>query len=226
MSLKKQFSKTKPVCKVTFSLPQEAVNKAEQVLLLGEFNDWNAADAVAMKASKKGDFEAVVELATGRNYEFRYLINNETWENDWNADDYIPSPYTGVYNSVVYVDEAKKIVAKKVTAKPAKAKKATKTTAKKTTAKATPKAAAKKDNLRKIEGIGPKIEKLLNEDGVVTFAQLAKSKISFLKAVLEKAGSRFKMHNPSTWAEQAKLAAAGDWTNLEKLQEELNGGKR
>ena len=207
-------------------MPQEATQGAEEVLLLGEFNEWSPENGVHMKASKKGNFEAVVELNTGRNYEFRYLINNEIWENDWNADDYIPSPYTGVFNSVVYLNEAKKIAEKKTTAKKNTVRKIVKPTAKKVVVKATKKLKTNKDNLRKIEGIGPKIEKLLNEENVLTFVQLAKAKITFLRKILENAGSRFKMHDPSTWAEQAKLAAKGNWTALEKLQDELNGGKR
>lgn len=84
---------------------------------------------------------------------------------------------------------------------------------------------SKKDNLKKIEGIGPKIEKLLNADGILTFDQLAKAKVKRVAAILEAAGPRFRMHDPGTWAKQAKLAAAGKWEELDKLQAELDGGK-
>jgi large subunit ribosomal protein L21 len=82
------------------------------------------------------------------------------------------------------------------------------------------------DDLTKIEGIGPKIAGLLNEAGVHTFADLAASKTEMLSELLHKAGSRFASHNPSTWAEQAKLAADGKWDELKALQAALDGGVR
>jgi len=208
--LKKQFLKSKSLCKVTFSLPKEAVNEAREVRILGEFNGWKWENGVPMKATKQ-DFKAVVELETGREYQFRYLVNNQTWENDWAADDYQPTPF-GVENSVVFVEEILDI--------PAKAVKGKTTSRKKATTK------AGKDDLKKIEGVGPKIEKLLNEAGISTFSDLSKAKMTLLKKVLENAGNRFRMHNPETWPVQAKLAVEGNWTKLEKLQKELKGGKK
>lgn len=82
-----------------------------------------------------------------------------------------------------------------------------------------------KDDLKKIEGIGPKIESLLNAEGISSFLQLSKTKADVVKAILDAAGPRFKMHNPGSWAKQAKLAANGKWEDLQKLQDELNGGK-
>jgi predicted flap endonuclease-1-like 5' DNA nuclease len=162
------------------------------------------------------------------------MIDNKRWENDWNADDYTTSPFTGIENSVVMVEErlavkpaaVKKAPAKKAPARKAVAKKAP---VKKAVAKKAPvKKAAKpaKDNLKKIEGIGPKIEKLMNEAGILTFADLGKAKIKVMKDVLSAAGPRFKMHDPATWAKQAKLAAANKWDELTKLQDELKGGKK
>jgi len=111
---------------------------------------------------------------------------------------------------------APKPAAKKAAAKPAE---------KKAPAK---KAAAKsgKDKLTTVEGIGPKIEGLLNEEGINTFADLADAKIETLAAVLEKAGPRFKMHTPDTWPQQAALARDGKMDELKKLQDELDGGKK
>ena len=83
-----------------------------------------------------------------------------------------------------------------------------------------------KDNLRLIEGIGPKIEGLLNDAGINSFLELKSSKVDFLKAILEDAGSRYRMHDPSTWGEQAGLAAAGKMEELKVLQQKLKGGKR
>ncbi|MFV1922703.1 MAG: 30S ribosomal protein S20 [Methylotenera sp.] len=85
--------------------------------------------------------------------------------------------------------------------------------------------ASKGDKLTTVEGIGPKIETLLNEEGISTFADLADAKIETLTAVLEKAGPRFKMHKPDTWPQQAALARDGKMDELKALQDELNGGK-
>lgn len=133
--IKKQYSKSKSLCKVTFTLPKEAASDAKEVRVLGEFNDWNWEKAPAMKADKK-EFKATLELATGRPYQFRYMIDHERWENDWNADDYVISPFTGAENSVVIVEE--KLDVAPVVKKAPAAKKAT--TEKKATpaAKATP----------------------------------------------------------------------------------------
>jgi predicted flap endonuclease-1-like 5' DNA nuclease len=223
--LKKQFSKTKPIAKVTFSLPKEAILSAKEVRVLGEFNNWEWDDAPVMKATKTA-FSTTVELETGKDYQFRYLADNGIWENDWDADNYIPAPYN-VDNSVVVLPATKGngIAKADTTAKPKKAiaKKTTtkKVTAKKTTARKT----AKADDLKKIEGIGPKIAGLLKDVGIITFADLSKAPIKTLKKVLDDAGSRFRMHDPKTWAAQAKLAAKGDWDKLKEWQGELKGGK-
>lgn len=83
----------------------------------------------------------------------------------------------------------------------------------------------KKDDLKKIEGIGPKIEQLLNIDGIETFKQLSNAKVAHLKTVLDNAGPRFKMHDPGSWPKQSNLAFNNEWEKLEKLQDELIGGK-
>lgn len=80
------------------------------------------------------------------------------------------------------------------------------------------------DDLKKIEGIGPKISGLLMEKGINTFSQLAEKEASEIKAILDEA--KIRIANPATWAEQAKLAADGDWDSLGKLQDELKGGRR
>ena len=82
------------------------------------------------------------------------------------------------------------------------------------------------DDLRKIEGIGPKISQILNAAGIYTFSQLANANVETLREILENAGSRFRLANPETWAEQAQLAAKGDWDALEALQDSLKGGRR
>ena len=100
MSLKKQFMKSKPVCKVTFHLSKEAVAKAKKVSLVGDFNAWDI-EATPMKKQKDGGFSVTLNLEQGREYQFRYLIDGTTWENDWCADKYVPSILGGADNSVV-----------------------------------------------------------------------------------------------------------------------------
>lgn len=99
MSLKKQFSKSKPDCNVTFNLPEEAVTGDKEVRLVGEFNDWDWEAGVPMKL-QNGNYTAKLALTKDRSYQFRYAIDNQEWENDWEADEYTPTPY-GVENSVV-----------------------------------------------------------------------------------------------------------------------------
>ncbi len=83
---------------------------------------------------------------------------------------------------------------------------------------------SKKDDLTKIEGIGPKIKQLFYDDGITTFEDLANTDLNKMRAILDDAGSRFRMHNPKTWAKQARLAADGEWDKLNKLQDKLKGG--
>ncbi|MBL7064715.1 MAG: DUF4332 domain-containing protein [Anaerolineae bacterium] len=81
------------------------------------------------------------------------------------------------------------------------------------------------DDLKRIEGIGPKISGVLQAAGITTFAQLAATDVSRLRQILTEAGLA-ALADPSTWPEQAGLAAAGKWDALEVLQDELKGGRR
>lgn len=81
------------------------------------------------------------------------------------------------------------------------------------------------DDLKLIEGIGPKIEGLLNEAGIVTWSDLANADQEKVQAVLDEAGPRYRMHDPGTWAKQAAMAANGQWEELEAYQDHLDGGK-
>ena len=95
--------------------------------------------------------------------------------------------------------------------------------AKKTATKPAPKkATGKADDLKKIEGIGPKIASTLVEAGIATFADLGKTKPAAISEII--AGVRGN-HVTDTWPKQAKLAADGKWDELKKWQDELDGGK-
>jgi predicted flap endonuclease-1-like 5' DNA nuclease len=82
-----------------------------------------------------------------------------------------------------------------------------------------------KDDLKKVEGVGAKIEELLNNAGISTFVALSKTATDKIKAILDGGGKRYQMHDPSTWSKQAKMAADGQWDALKTLQDELKGGK-
>ena len=101
----------------------------------------------------------------------------------------------------------------------------TESTRTKVTGKSKSSGKIQKDDLTKIEGIGPKIAEILNNNGVYTFRELADTRSKTIKDWLEEAGPRFKMHDPGSWPKQSYLAANGKWKALQKLQDELDGGK-
>jgi len=100
MAIKKQYLKSKPVCKVSFKLPKELARGAEVVHLVGEFNDWKIG-ANPMRKLKNGAFTLTLDLETGKDYQFRYLIDGDIWENDPEADRYEFSPFGNCENSVL-----------------------------------------------------------------------------------------------------------------------------
>lgn len=91
--------------------------------------------------------------------------------------------------------------------------------------KVTKKPVQQPDNLKRIEGIGPKIAEVLRGAGVDSFAKIAKMTADDIKDVLAAAGDRFSFQDPATWPAQAKMAADGEWDKLKKWQEDLKGGK-
>ena len=80
------------------------------------------------------------------------------------------------------------------------------------------------DDLKVIEGIGPKISALLNENGIFTYQQLSETKVISLESILMDANLRIA--DPSTWPEQATLAASGQWDALKQRKNELNAGRQ
>lgn len=81
------------------------------------------------------------------------------------------------------------------------------------------------DDLKAVEGIGPKIEGLLNEAGINTWEELANAPTEKVQEVLDNAGPRYNMHDPATWSKQARLAADEKWEELVAYQDHLKGGK-
>lgn len=99
--IKKQYLKSNKTCKVTFKLPKEAAPEAQVVTVVGDFNNWNETEA-QMKKLKNGDFTLTVDLSSEKEYRYRYLIDSSRWENDWQADSYVPNPF-GCDDSLIKV---------------------------------------------------------------------------------------------------------------------------
>jgi len=79
----------------------------------------------------------------------------------------------------------------------------------------------KKDDLKKIDGIGPKIEVILNQSGILTFKDLNESNRDTLKTLLDEAGQQYRMHEPKTWPIQAEMAYNNEWDKLKDYQQTL-----
>ena len=83
-----------------------------------------------------------------------------------------------------------------------------------------------KDDLTKVEGIGPKIKGLLNDESIWSFKQLSETGVSRIEKILDEAGPRYRMHSPKTWPEQAKMAYEGKWDELKIWQDNHKGGRQ
>ncbi len=98
--LKKQAIQKGKVIKVTFET--HPLPEAEEVFLVGDFNDWDESAAPMEKRKKDGCFKLALKLEPGQEYQFRYLVDGE-WHNEWEADKYAPNPFSGD-NSVVVAE--------------------------------------------------------------------------------------------------------------------------
>ena len=98
MAITKQYLKSKPVCKVTFSVPAKEAN---EVTVVGTFNEWNTKSTI-LKKLKNGTFKGTVDLEKDNSYEFRYVIDG-TYINDEQADAYAWNDYASAENSVLNV---------------------------------------------------------------------------------------------------------------------------
>ena len=190
--------------KITFTLPAEVVANATSGLLLGDFNNWDDTKAPSLKKQKDGSMKAELALEGGT-YHYRYLLDDGRWVNDYTAENYAHVWGYGVDNCVVTVPVEENVSAEVI----------------ETEATILP----KKDDLTKIEGVGKKIAEILTASGIASFEILSKATSKKLRAILDEAGKKFKTHDPATWPKQAKLAAAGKWAELKKLQSQLKPGK-
>ncbi|RYZ18213.1 MAG: glycoside hydrolase [Chitinophagaceae bacterium] len=96
MAIKKQFTKTKPVCKVTFSIEAKEANA---VSVVGDFNEWNA-EAGALTKQKNGIFKGVFELPKEASFEFKYLVDG-VYSSEPEADGSRWNDFAGAENSVI-----------------------------------------------------------------------------------------------------------------------------
>jgi len=94
--MKKDITNRGKQVKVTFYTHR--LPEAETVYLVGDFNDWDETSH-PMSKLKDGRFKLIVKLESGQDYQFRYLVDGE-WHNEWEADKYVPNPFSGD-NSVV-----------------------------------------------------------------------------------------------------------------------------
>lgn len=97
MAISKQYLKTKPVCKVTFTVPAE---EAKKVAVVGDFNNWKATKASSLKKLKNGNFKGTLELPKEGSFEFKYIIDGD-YVNEPEADGYKWNDYAGAENAVL-----------------------------------------------------------------------------------------------------------------------------
>ena len=102
MSIKKKYLNdySKRKCRVTFLLPKGIGKNAKRAQVVGEFNNWTHS-ATPMKKLKNGTFVATIELPIGREYQFRYFLDNKVWMNDSDADRFVPTPFGDSENCVL-----------------------------------------------------------------------------------------------------------------------------
>ena len=100
MSIEKKSLKAKPVSKVKFSLSGDQYTSASSILLVGDFNSWQIGETPLKKTKTTGVWSVSLDLETGKEYQFRYLIDGTNWENDPEADKFVPSGL-GSENSVI-----------------------------------------------------------------------------------------------------------------------------
>ena len=98
--IKKSYRKNSKFCRTTFRfVPEEANTNIEDVKLLGDFNSWEGAQ---MEKRKNGSYSTTVSLEGGKSYQFRYLVNENEWTNDTEADSYVYGPF-GAQNAVIEI---------------------------------------------------------------------------------------------------------------------------
>ncbi len=194
---------------ITFFLPNYIVQSADGGWLLGDFNNWNHDRAIALQKNEYGDMHVTIELISGQEYEYRYLLSDGRWVNDDKADYYKQTAVPGEENCVIMVSAAAEYESEH---RDMEATPAAKPVAK------TKKVAAPKEDKKKIirekvdftvlYGVSKQASGLLHQKGITTFSLLGKTTIKALKEILEEAGEKYEKINPATWPKQAKAMVA------------------
>ncbi|GAA4233072.1 hypothetical protein GCM10022291_09260 [Postechiella marina] len=96
MAISKQYLKSKPICKVTFSILAE---EAKEVSVVGSFNEWDTK-AAPLKKLKNGTFKGTINLDKDSSYEFKYVVDG-AYVNDDAADAYAWSEFASADNGVL-----------------------------------------------------------------------------------------------------------------------------
>jgi len=88
---------------ITFTLPAEAVEGATEAFLLGDFNNWNPENAPRLKKQPDGSYKTTAQLEEGKTYQYRFLLNDGRWVNDYHAQKYVPVSGFFIDNCVITV---------------------------------------------------------------------------------------------------------------------------
>ena len=102
MAFEKKYLKTKPICKVKFIAPKELTKGAKSLCIAGDFNNWDQ-NKNELKKQKDGTYATTIDLPKDGEYQYRFIIDGERWENDYSADKYVPSNIGSEENSVVVI---------------------------------------------------------------------------------------------------------------------------
>jgi predicted flap endonuclease-1-like 5' DNA nuclease len=188
--------------KVDFYLKASRVQNASGGFLIGDFNKWDVNKGIPLILNEDGSLSGTLNLAPGKKYEYRYLLSDGRWENDEN-----PKVLKNAYGQMV---ENCIVDTKQISKKQSKSESVVENSKKN-----------KPEDLTKIIGITPKIQTLLKTESITSFQELGKCTIKKLLIILDIVNNKKKIDYYTTWAKQAKLAAAGKWDELSALQKKI-----
>jgi len=188
--------------KVDFYLKASRVQNANGGFLVGDFNQWDVNKGIALHLGEDGSLSGTLNLSPGRKYEYRYLLSDGRWENDDN-----PKVLKNAYGQIVEncIIDIKQILKKQLSSE----------------LKSGKTMGSKSEDLTKISGITPKIQTLLKSESISSYQELGKCTIKKLLLILDIANNKKKINYYTTWAKQAKMAAAGKWDELSELQKKI-----
>jgi len=192
--------------KVNFYLKASRVQNATGGVLVGDFNKWEVKKGIALHLNEDGSLSGDINLPDGKKIEYRYLLSDGRWENDDN-----PKVLKNAYGQIVencIVDTSK--ISKNSISQKSKSSLVTENATQ-----------VKPEDLTKIIGVTTKIQSLLKSESITTYQELGKCTIKKLLLILDIANNKKKINYYTTWAKQAKLAAAGKWDELTELQKKI-----